>query len=250
MRPDSAAGPRHVASERPHPPGWAWHGRDQTMAVTSPALRRVSTAIALPGFPLALLLGSLVSPTGSSANTDQLVAAGTDPNRWQAAALFELLAAALVPFAIAGVLHRVRHRGAGLANSAAVLGVLGSLGMAAISFRHLFIGALSAAHDPTANSVLDALDNRGGVAIFALMMALPVALVLLAGATARAGLVSAWVVPGAIVFALVDSFPLPWAEEVQGLVGLVTFGVIAAATLRSVDEDSRLGAPQRLSLPG
>ncbi len=216
------------------------------MAWTSPTLRRVTCAIALPGFPLALLIGSLVSPTDSTNNADQLAAVVTHPGHWQAAALLELLAAALVPFAVAGVIHLVQRRGAGLANAAAVLGVLGALGMASIGLRHLFIGALSAARDPGGSSVLDALDNQVGIILFPLMLALPIAWILLAGAAARARFVSRWLVLGAVIYALVDNFPLPFAEQIQGLVGILTFGAIAAAMLRLSDEQwqsPRLPAP-------
>src|SRR5581483_27922 len=102
--------------------------KEITMSSSSnaPTLRRRVCALALPAFPLALLAGTLVSPTDSTSNGPQLLAAAAHGGRWNAAAACELLAAVVFPFAIAGVVHAVRSRGARLANVAAVLGALGT----------------------------------------------------------------------------------------------------------------------------
>jgi hypothetical protein len=61
------------------------------------------------------------------------------------------------------------------------------------------------------------------------MFAGPFALIFLAAAAARAGLVSRWAVAGAVVFFLSDMLPIPAAEELQGVIGIVTFAVVARA---------------------
>jgi hypothetical protein len=101
-------------------------------------------AVALPAFPLALLAGTLISPTDSTGNATQLAAAAAHGAAWSTAAFIELLAAALLPLAGAAVALTVRGRGARLANVGAGLAILGTLGMAAIAFRHIFIYGLAA----------------------------------------------------------------------------------------------------------
>jgi hypothetical protein len=203
----------------------------------TPALRRRASALALPVIPLALLVGALVSPTDSTDNATQLHAAAAHSGRWQGAALLELLAAALFPLAAAGIVRLVRRRGAALAHVGAVCAGLGTLGMTAIALRHLFIYGLTAADPTTALRVLDRLDGHAGAVAMPLMIAGPLAWILLAGAAARAGLVARWVVVGAVAFAISDSLPIPAAEEIQGLIGLAVFGALALAVLRRGDDE-------------
>ena len=202
----------------------------------APALRRRACALALPGIPLALLAGALVSPTDSIDNAVQLRAAADHAGRWQGAAVLELLTAALFPLAAAGIVHVVRRRGSALAHVGAVAAGLGTLGMTSIALRHLFIYGLTAADRQGALHALDRLDNHAGAIAFPLMVAGPLAWILLAGAAARAGLVPRWVVGGAIAFAIADSLPIPAAEEIQSLIGVVAFGTIALRLLRLDDE--------------
>jgi hypothetical protein len=61
------------------------------------------------------------------------------------------------------------------------------------------------------------------------MFAGPLALIALTAAAVRAGLVPRWTIAGAVLFFISDSLPIPAAEEIQGVIGLVTF---AAVTLR------------------
>jgi hypothetical protein len=200
------------------------------------SLRRNVCAVALPAFPLALLVSTLISPTDSEANVEQLRAAAGHGSAWQAAALLELLAAALMAFAVAGVVSLVRHRGKGLASAAGVFGVLGTLGVAAIGFRHLFIYGLAGADSATALHVLDRIDNSAGAAALPLMFAGPIALILISAATARAGFAPRWVTLGAILFFITDMLPIPAAEELQGVIGLATFGTVAVGMLRDAED--------------
>jgi hypothetical protein len=205
-------------------------------------LRRRASALALVGIPTTLLIGSLISPTDSTKNATQLHAAATHADRWQAAALLELLTAALFPLAVAGVARVVQRRGANLATVGAALGGLGALGMAAIATRHLFIYGLTVADQPSALRVLDQLDNHAGAIALPLMFAGPLALIAITAAAARARLVPSWLVAGAVLFFISDSLPIPAAEEVQGVIGIVTFGWIATRLLRLIDDDRQVAA--------
>lgn len=197
----------------------------------TPTLRRHACALALPAIPLALLAATLVSPTDSTDNAVQLQVAAAHAGRWQGAALLELLTAALFPLAAGGIVHLVRARGAALAHLGAILAGLGALGMTSIALRHLFIYGLTAADRGVAGQVLDRLDTHAGAIAFPLMMAAPLAWIVLSGAAARARLVSRWVVIGAVAFMISDMLPIPAAEEIQALVGMLTFGTIAVRML-------------------
>ena len=212
--------------------------------------RRVACAAALPAFPLALLVGGLVSPTDSTANADQLRAAAVHGTAWQAAALLELLAAALLPLAVAGVVEAVRGRGAALATAGGALGVLGTLGMTLIGARHLFVYGLTAGDSTMALHALDRMDGGAGAVAFLLMFGGPLALIALTAAAARAGIVPGWLVAGAFLFVVSDMLPVPGAEIVQGLLGLATFGTLAGRTLRLPGEEGRgPGAEQYVPAP-
>jgi hypothetical protein len=212
------------------------------------SFRRRAAAVALPGIPLVLLIGSLISPTDSTDNAPQLRAAAVHAYRWDIAAFLELLTAALFPLAAAGIAHVVRARGSTLATVAAASAGLGSIGMAAIGFRHLFIYGLATQPQASALHVLDRVDNSVGPVVFLCMLAGPVALILLTGAAVRAGHAARWTIAGAVIFFVSDSLPIPAAEELQGVVGLVTFGAVAWRLLSSApgerqSERAPAGAP-------
>jgi hypothetical protein len=207
-----------------------------SLITNAPALRRRACALALPGVPVALLAATLVSPTDSTDNAVQLRVAAAHAGRWQAAALLELLTAALFPLAAIGIVHLVRRRGAALAHVGALLAGLGTLGMTSIALRHLFVYGLTATDETSGLRVLDRLDNHGGAIAFPLMVAGPLAWIALSGAAARARLAPRWVVAGAVVFMISDSLPVPAAEELQSLIGILTFGAIALRMLRLDDE--------------
>ena len=209
----------------------------------STSFRRCASAVALPGIPLALLVGTLISPTDSTNNASQLRAAAAHGVRWDIAAFFELLAAALLPLAAAGVVSLVRQRGGRLATAGAALAGLGSIGLAAIGLRHLFIYGLATTPQATALNVLDRVDHTAGPVILPCMLAGPIALIVLVSAAARAGYLPRWTIAAAVLFVISDSLPIPAAEEVQGVIGIATFTTVALRLLR-LDAASRHATPE------
>jgi hypothetical protein len=201
-------------------------------------VRRTICALALPAFPLALLAGTLVSPTDSTKDAVQLTAASAHHAAWAAAAILELLAAALVPPAVAAVVGAVRGRGAGLANAGGLLGVLGTIGMSAIGFRHVFIDGLAGIDTTQALHALDRIDTTFGPVVLPLMFATPLAFIVLAAAAVRAGIAPRWLPVGAFVFLVSDMLPIPGGEIVQQVVGIATFVVFARAVLSEPVERS------------
>jgi hypothetical protein len=201
-------------------------------------LRRTATTLALPALPIALLTGTLVSPTDSTKNGAQLAAAAAHGARWQVAAGFEVLGALLLALGTAAVVGAVRRRGVGLANVGGLLGILGSLGLMAIALHHFFIYGLATADRTVALHALDRLDNgAAGPIVFPLMFAGPIALILLAGAAVRAEFAPRWTIAGAVVFFVSDMLPIPGAELIQMAVGVATFGAIALRLLRASDRE-------------
>jgi hypothetical protein len=206
-------------------------------------VRRTITALALPALPIALLVGTLISPTDSTKNGPQLAAAAAHGARWQAAAAFEVLGAVFLALAAVGVAGAIRRRGVGLANAGGLLGILGSLGLMAIAVHHFFVYGLSDANRTTALHALHRLDNGvAGPIVFPLMFGGPIAVILLAGAAVRAGLVPRWTIAGAFVFFVSDMLPIPGAEIVQMVVGLATLGTIAVRLLRLRPEQAEAPA--------
>jgi hypothetical protein len=197
----------------------------------SSRFRRRASALALPGIPIALLVGTLISPTDSTKNATQLRAAAVHGARWDVAAFCELLAGVLFPLAAAGVARVVRERGGSLATVGSALAGLGSLGLAAIGLRHLFIYGLATAPQNTALHVLDRLDHAAGPVIVPCMFAGPIALIALVAGAARAGYVTRWAIVGTVLFFIADMLPIPGAEEIQGVVGVATFVFVATRLL-------------------
>ncbi|MGH2935747.1 MAG: hypothetical protein ACRDL2_14715 [Gaiellaceae bacterium] len=204
----------------------------------STSFRRRACAVALPGIPLALLVGSLISPTESTDNAPQLRAAAAHGVRWDVAAFCELLAAVLFPLAAAGVVSVVRQRGGTLATVGAALAGLGSIGVASIGLRHLFIYGLATAPQVTALHAIDRVDHVAGLVILPCMFAGPIALIVLVSSAARARYVPRWTAGAAVLFFIADSLPIPAAEEIQGVIGIATFVVVASRLLR-LEADSR-----------
>ena len=198
----------------------------------STSFRRRACAAALPGIPLALLVGSLISPTDSTDNAPQLRAAAAHGVRWDVAAFCELLAAVLFPLAAAGVASVVRERGGALATVGAALAGLGSIGMASIGLRHLFIYGLATAPQATALHAIDRVDHAAGLVILPCMFAGPIALIVLVSAAARARYVPQWTIGAAVLFFISDSLPIPAAEEIQGVIGIATFATVSVRLLR------------------
>jgi hypothetical protein len=191
------------------------------------SVRRLAPTAALPGIPLVLLLGSLISPTDSTDNSTQLRAAAAHAARWDAAAFFELTGALLFPLAAVACTRVLPERGRAAATVGAALAGLGSIGLASIGLRHLFIYGLATAPQATALNVLSRVDHVAGAAIVPCMFAGPIALIVLTFAVARAGLASRLAIAGAVLFFISDSLPIPAAEEIQGVIGIATLGYVA-----------------------
>jgi hypothetical protein len=211
------------------------------MSITNaPAFRRRAGATAIIAFFCLLLASTLLEPTGSTANSDQLRAAAAHPAAMQASAWCQILAGVLAPVVVITLMHVVRRRGVVLAHVGGILGILGSVGGTMIGVHGLFIVALAQDGGGAGNAVLTRLDQIAPV-IIVLFFALPVALTLLAVADVRAGLVPRWVIPAAVLFLLAGFVPAAAAGIGQLVLGLAVFGRIAYRILGMSDAEWESG---------
>jgi hypothetical protein len=191
-------------------------------------IRRWAGALSLPLFFLALIGASVADPVDDETATPagQLRQAAAHLGRLQTAFVLELVAALLFLAATAAVVGRLRGRGAGLANAAAVLGLLGGAGLTMISVGHIYLHALAASGTSDAVRVLAARDSAAGP-LPLLFFAAPFAIVILCGAAVRGGL-ARWpllVVAGA--FLVLEFVPSPLGEVPSLVCGLVAWSWIA-----------------------
>ena len=200
------------------------------------AFRRRAGAATIVAFFLVLLAGTLLEPTDSHTNSDQLRAAALHSGAAQAAAWCEILAGILAPVVVLTLVHIVRGRGVVLAHVGGILGILGSIGGTLIGLHGLFIVALADQGSATGTAVLSRL-NHIAPAITVLFFALPVALVLLAVAAVRGGYAPRWVIGVAVLFLLCEFAPVPGAEIVQMVLGLAAFGRIARSIFAMSDAE-------------
>jgi hypothetical protein len=193
--------------------------------------RRWAGALALPLVFVALIVATLADPVEDSASAgDQLKQAAGHLGRLQLTFLAELTAAGLFIAAVMTVVGMVRGRGAGLANTGGVVGILGGVGLALIGTSHVYLYALTASGTGDAARVLAARDAVAG-GIVVLFFAAPLAVVLLCAAVVRSGAV-AWpllVVAGA--FLVLEFVPTPAGELPALVAGLVAFGWIGLARI-------------------
>ena len=130
------------------------------MSITNaPAFRRRAGATAIIALFCLLLASTLLEPTGSTANSDQLRAAAAHPAAMQASAWCEILAGMLAPVVVITLMHIVRRRGVVLAHVGGILGILGSAGGTMIGLHSLFIVALAQDGGGAGNAALTRLDH-------------------------------------------------------------------------------------------
>ena len=145
----------------------------------------------------------------------------------------------MVP-AVAGILHQARDRGAGLANLAAVVGVLGGFGHAAIAMFYLVTLALAGGDRTQMVAYVERLNATPvlGAVAFPLILCFALAVLAMAWAAWRAGLIGWWA--PAVVTTLVLVHELlpesPQAVELGSMIALtVIFGHLGLRIVRMTD---------------
>lgn len=211
------------------------------MPITNaPAFRRRASAAAIFAFFSLILASTLLEPTHSHVNNDQLRAAAAHPGAMQASAWCEILASMLAPVVVIALMHIVRRRGVVLAHVGGILGILSSVSGAMIGLHGLFVAALAGNGTGAGNAVLTSLDHLAP-AVPVLFFTLPLALTILAVANVRAGVAPRWVIPAAVLFLLAEFAPVPGAELIQMALAFAAFGRIAHRIVTMSDTEWQSG---------
>jgi hypothetical protein len=206
-------------------------------------LRTWAGAICLPALPLTLLITNLIYPQVEHTPEAELAAAAANPTGAQLSAFTYLGAAALSIGVTMAIVGAVRGRGAGLANAGAVLGILGGVGMSAIGIHQLLIAAFAASGSP---DTLEILGNLGSLVgpLPILFFAAPLAMLVLIASAARAGFVPKTAAALMVPFVLIDKVPVPNAELLQMVLGLLVFGWVGwcLLTRNTTEQDTQTGS--------
>lgn len=203
-------------------------------------LRRMAGAACLPGFIVAMMIGTALDPLTDDADfTTQLGQTAGHLSQVHAMAVVEIFAPALLIGGVLTLTGAVRHRGAGLANVAAVLALVGSVIYPVIGLIHLMLAAFTQAGTaPTATSpFFDQLNALAGPlpALFILQPVMYLTMVVLAW---RSGLLpkASLILGAAFITCMVVAHdgPVGWVSLV---LGLAWNGWAAVALIRRPNAD-------------
>jgi hypothetical protein len=199
--------------------------------VVSP-IRRWAGALSLPLFFLAMIGASLADPVEDETATpaEQLHQAAAQLGRLQTAFVLELVAAVFFLAATAAIVGRLRDRGAGLANAAGVLALLGGIGLTMIAVAHIYLYALAVSGSADALRILAARDSAAGP-LPLLFFAGPFAIAIFCGAAVRGRLVRWPLLVVTAAFLLLEYVPSPLGEVPSLVCGLVAYTWIAIAMI-------------------
>jgi len=187
---------------------------------------------------MALMFGSLLMPSGSSA-ADTLQVARNQDGRWMAAAVIFFLASVTLTLGLPAAMSLFERRGRVLASVSAVVLAIGFLGTAGYSMIIVFFRAIALNTDLNGADLNKAVDDHGlSIFVYGWIAAFYVGELLLALALLRAGATPRWV-PAALlahVASIVVSSSLPHAIS-SALVLLVAVG-FAGVAIEAVARDN------------
>jgi hypothetical protein len=205
-------------------------------------LRRLTAGASLIVFPALLVPQALIDPAAGGTGEVMLRAATESAGALTTSAVLLVVSGVLMAPAAAGVLHRARDRGAGLANAGAMLAVLGGFGHFGIAMYYLVALSLPGGDPAEMVAYIDRLNENTalGYVAFPLILCFGLGMLVLPWAAWRAGAAALWapVVATAVVLA---HFVLPESVvpvEAAGLVVLaVVFGYLGVGVLRMTDAE-------------
>jgi len=211
-----------------------------TISSTAQRLRRYTMGAALILFPALLVVQAPLDPGDGDTGEAAYAAASQHAGSLSTSAVLLLISAILMAPAVAGILHQARDRGAVLANVAAVAAVLGGFGHAAIAMYTLFTLPL-AGGDPAQMAAyverLNATSVINAVA-FPLILCFALAVLMMAWAAWRAGLIGWWG-PAIVTTVVLAHLLLPESLPAAALAGMaaltVVFGYLGLRILRMTD---------------
>ena len=205
-------------------------------------LRRLTAGASLIVFPALLVPEAVIDPAPGGTGEVMFRAASEARGALTASAVLLVVSGILMVPAAAGILRQARDRGAGLANTGAVLAVLGGFGHFGIAMFYLVALSLPGGDRAEMVAYIDRLNESTtlGYVAFPLILCFGLGVLVLPWAAWRVGAAALWapVVATAVVLA---HFMLPetvLAVEVAGLVALtVVFGYLGVRVLRMTDAE-------------
>ena len=211
---------------------------------SSPArrLRRVTAGACLVAFPLVLIAQEFTNPLSEGTGADFFELTSASRGALVPSMLLLMIFALLMAPAASGVLHQARDRGAALANTGAVLLVLGGLGFFGEGVIYMAASALPGGDPAEMAGYFDRLTDSSlvGIVSTTLMLSFGLGAAVLPWAAWRAGAVSWWV-PALATVAIVAEFGLPFRSTVTEIVvfGALTtaYGAIGLRVLRMTDAE-------------
>jgi hypothetical protein len=222
---------------------------------TARRLRRYTAGAALVLFPALLVPQAVIDPTSDGSGDAMFTAATEHPGPMLVSAVLLLASGILMAPAVGGVLHQARDRGAALANTGAVLALLGGFGHAGIAMFSIMARALAGGDRSEMVAYVDRLNSSPvlGYVAFPLILCFGLCVLVLPWAAWRAG-AAHWWVPAVGTAAVLVEVALPvrsTAVTVAVLVAVtVVFGRLGARVLRMTDAEwdgvrtpVRAGAP-------
>jgi hypothetical protein len=188
-------------------------------------------------FPALLVVQVPLDPGGGDSGDAVYAAASQHAGSLGASAVLLLISGILMAPAVAGILHQARDRGAGLANVAAVLAVLGGFGHAALAMFTMFTLPLAGGDRAQMAAYVERINATPVInaVAFPLILCFALAVLTMAWAAWRAGLIGWW--GPAVVTTLVLTHLLltesPTAVDLVSMIGLtVVFGYLGVRILR------------------
>jgi hypothetical protein len=211
-----------------------------TTASIAQRLRRYTMGTALILFPALLVVQAPLDPAEGGTGEALYAAASQHRGALVASAILLLISAIMMAPAAAGILHQARDRGAGLANLAAVLAVLGGFGHAALGMFNILALPLAGGDRGHMVAYVERLNATPalGVVVFPLIICFALGVLAMGWAAWRAGLIGWWgpAVVTAVVLAHELLPPMLPAVDVVNLVALtVVFGHLGLRLLRMTD---------------
>jgi hypothetical protein len=211
-----------------------------TISSTAQRLRRYTTGAALILFPALLVVQAPLDPGDGDTGETAYAAASQHAGRLATSAVLLLISGILMAPAVAGILHQARDRGAVLANLAAVAAVLGGFGHAAIAMFTLFTLPLAGGDRAQMVAYVERIDATAVInaVAFPLILCFALAVLMMAWAAWRAGLIGWWAPAIVTILVLVHELvpEPPQAVELGSMIALtVIFGYLGLRILRMTD---------------
>jgi hypothetical protein len=202
------------------------------------------SAIALIATVIADLAEDLIDPTGSGSAADIFGAASQLHGRTVGSAALLLATSLLIVPAVFGLVRTLRDRGRRIGHAAAVLGLMGALGHAALAALYLAWAAMPSASADSGQMIalVERMNDSSSFAlVLPLIVAFPVSLVVLFIALVRGGVASRW--------ALAPTLAAPVAGIAAGSTSIALACFLIAACNVAARVFSAQPAPDRSPLP-